>query len=140
MQIRHRWGWIYKIWNLLVVSVKTPLFPGYSVPTTRPVKCEPKFYTFLSQKMAVPLPVAQAPPVIERFRTFFPTRTTLHPKATCCRTNFACSLQPHKEKLRTNSVVCLSASTSSPGTNPFHCLFCKTIWISFMLVLTEMLL
>ncbi|XP_078159442.1 thioredoxin superfamily protein [Carex rostrata] len=66
--------------------------------------------------MAVPLPVSQAPPVIERFRTFFPTRTTLHPKATCCRSNFACSLQPHKEKLRTNSVVCLSSSTSSPGT------------------------
>lgn len=102
------------------------LFSSHGAP------CEPKFYTFLSQKMAVPLPVAQAPPVIERFRTFFPTRTTLHPKATCCRTNFACSLQPHKEKLRTNSVVCLSASTSSPGTNPIHCLFCKTIWISFI--------
>lgn len=110
------------------------LFSSHDAP------CEPKFYTFLSQKMAVPLPVSQAPPVIERFRTFFPTRTTLHPKATCCRSNFACSLQPHKEKLRTNSVVCLSSSTSSPGTNPIYCLFCKTIWISFMLLLTEMLL
>ncbi|KAF3331688.1 thioredoxin-like protein AAED1 [Carex littledalei] len=66
--------------------------------------------------MAVPLPVAQAPPVIERFRTFFPTSTTLHPKATCSRTNLARSLQPRKGNLRMNSVVCLSASTSSPGT------------------------
>ncbi|KAJ3699474.1 hypothetical protein LUZ61_003179 [Rhynchospora tenuis] len=68
--------------------------------------------------MAVPLPVAQAPPVIERPRTFSTTTTStaLLPKVTFSRSNLASSLQPLKRGLRSNSIVSFSASTTSPGT------------------------